>query len=231
MKDKGTQKFSIFKYKKIIMLALILVAIAVIVTAAYITDYSANTVSREDVLTMEPKGEYRSNEDFFKNFKTFEITLDYNKGLITPHTDSNGNLVAGYYRFRITSELAEKTNLKNNVTVYGGLGANWIGFISNTGKTTFTQFVFKALGVKEVVNSPTFAILKTYQSKFKLHHFDTYRITTEEAIEAGFDEVLNEKDSIKFIEWSENVASLLPNKTISVNIKYISENEREFEIE
>lgn len=107
------------------------------------------------------------------------------------------------------------------VLLNGDLGA---------GKTTFTQFVFAALGVKEVVNSPTFAILKSYQGKFKLHHFDTYRITFEEAIEAGFDEIFNEKDSIIFVEWSENISPLLPEKTIKVNIKYINENEREFEI-
>lgn len=107
------------------------------------------------------------------------------------------------------------------VLLNGDLGA---------GKTTFTQFVFAALGVKEVVSSPTFAILKSYQGKFKLHHFDTYRITVEEAIEAGFDEVLQEKDSVIFVEWSENIAPLIPDKTITINIKYLSENEREFEI-
>ena len=107
------------------------------------------------------------------------------------------------------------------VLLNGDLGA---------GKTTFTQYVFKALDVNDVVSSPTFAILKSYKGKFQLHHFDTYRITTEEAIEAGFDEIFQEKDSIIFVEWSENIASLLPNKTISVNIKYINENEREFEI-
>ena len=107
------------------------------------------------------------------------------------------------------------------VLLNGDLGA---------GKTTFTQFVFKALGVKNVVNSPTFAILKSYQGKFKLHHFDTYRITVEEAIEAGFDEVFEEKDSVIFVEWSENIEPLIPEKTIKINIKYLNENEREFEI-
>ena len=107
------------------------------------------------------------------------------------------------------------------VLLNGDLGA---------GKTTFTQFVFSALGVKEVVNSPTFAILKSYQGKFKLHHFDTYRINYEEAIEAGFEEVFEEKDSIIFVEWSENIEPLLPEKVIKINIKHLSENEREFEI-
>ncbi len=107
------------------------------------------------------------------------------------------------------------------VLLNGDLGA---------GKTTFTQFVFKHLGVKDVVSSPTFAILKSYEGSFKLHHFDAYRINCEEAIEAGFDEVFAEKNSIKFVEWSENIAPLLPDKTIIVNIKYVSENKREFEI-
>lgn len=107
------------------------------------------------------------------------------------------------------------------VLLNGDLGA---------GKTTFTQFVFAFLGVEDVVSSPTFAILKSYEGKFVLHHFDTYRISTEEAIEAGFDEIINEEGSIKFIEWSENIAPLLPSKTIIINIKYLNETEREFEI-
>ncbi len=123
-----------------------------------------------------------------------------------------------------TRALASKFSktLKNGdvVLLNGDLGA---------GKTTFTQLVFSCLGVKEVVNSPTFAILKSYQGKFRLHHFDTYRITTEEAIEAGFDEVLEDKNSVIFIEWSENIAPLLPNKTIVVNIKLVGESIREFE--
>jgi len=122
---------------------------------------------------------------------------------------------------KLAINFASKLKGGEVVLLNGDLGA---------GKTTFTQFVFASLGVKEVVSSPTFAILKSYQGKFKLHHFDTYRITTEEAIEAGFDEIFLEKDSVIFVEWSENIASLLPEKTIKINIKYLNESEREFEI-
>lgn len=124
-----------------------------------------------------------------------------------------------------TEELAKKfadsLSIGNVVLLSGDLGA---------GKTTFTQFVFKHLGVKEVVNSPTFAILKTYQGKFTLHHFDTYRITTEEAIEAGFDEVLEDRNSVIFIEWAEMIEPLIPKNTIKINIRLLDENTREFEI-
>lgn len=109
------------------------------------------------------------------------------------------------------------------VLLRGDLGA---------GKTTFTQFVFKFLGVKEVVNSPTFAVLKSYQAdSFTLHHFDTYRITTEEAIECGFDETINDKESVVFIEWADMVKELIPQKHIAINIKHAGGDKRIFEIE
>lgn len=122
---------------------------------------------------------------------------------------------------KVAEEFAKTLKPGDVVLLNGDLGA---------GKTTFTQLVFSNLGVKEVVNSPTFAILKSYEGKFQLHHFDTYRITTEEAIEAGFDEVLNDRNSVIFIEWSENIKPLLPSKTIKINIEFINENTRTIEI-
>lgn len=121
----------------------------------------------------------------------------------------------------LAKEFAKKLSKGDVVLLNGDLGA---------GKTTFTQFVFAFLGVNNVVSSPTFAILKSYQGKFTLHHFDTYRISAEEAIEAGFDEILDDRDSVIFIEWSENIQPLLPEKTITIDIKRVDENIREIEI-
>jgi len=98
------------------------------------------------------------------------------------------------------------------------------------GKTTFVQFVLNELGVSVQVNSPTFAILKTYNGKFVFNHFDFYRINTDEAVEAGFDEILTNKQTVKFIEWGQNVEPLLPNNVITININFISETVREIEI-
>lgn len=121
----------------------------------------------------------------------------------------------------LAKKFAKKIKMGDVVLLNGDLGA---------GKTTFTQFVFYELGVKEIVNSPTFAILKIYDGKFKLYHFDTYRISTEEAIEAGFDEIFSDRNGVIFVEWSENVAPLIPKKTIVVNIKKLDDTAREFNI-
>lgn len=122
---------------------------------------------------------------------------------------------------KIAQNFGECLKGGETVLLNGDLGA---------GKTTFTQFLLKELGVEDVVSSPTFAILKSYKGKFIFHHFDTYRITTEEAIEAGFDEILSETDSIKIVEWSENISELLPDSKITINIQTIDENKREIEI-
>ena len=118
-------------------------------------------------------------------------------------------------------QFADTLRIGDVVLLSGDLGA---------GKTTFTQFVFKHLGVEGVVNSPTFAVLKTYTAKgVTLNHFDVYRINTAEAIECGFDEVISAGDGITFIEWSDNIKELLPPNCIKINITLIGQD-RQFEI-
>ena len=51
---------------------------------------------------------------------------------------------------KVAQEFASTLKSGDVVLLYGDLGA---------GKTTFTQFVFASLGVKEIVNSPTFAAI------------------------------------------------------------------------
>jgi len=122
----------------------------------------------------------------------------------------------------LASDFAKTLKVGDVVLLNGDLGA---------GKTTFTQLVFSCLGVKEVVNSPTFSVLKTYQvGELTLHHFDVYRINTQEAIECGFDEVLSDKNAIIFIEWAENIKELLPKSFFEVEIKLVG-NSREFSIQ
>jgi len=101
-------------------------------------------------------------------------------------------------------------------------GGEVIGLIGKlgAGKTTFTQFLAAALGVKQKVNSPTFNIVKVYKiinhkSKIKnLIHIDAYRLRSpKELIALGVEEYFNDKNTVTIIEWADKVKSILPRKT------------------
>ena len=99
------------------------------------------------------------------------------------------------------------------------------------GKTTFTKSLFKALGVKEEVTSPTFTLLKEYKTKkFELNHFDMYRIENEnEALEFGVLDYFNNKNAINVVEWYQKIDGLIPENYILIKINKLGEFEREFE--
>ena len=98
------------------------------------------------------------------------------------------------------------------------------------GKTTLSQFIGKALGVKRNINSPTFNIIKSYQgSHLKLHHMDCYRLEDSDE-DLGFDEYF-EDDALTVIEWSQFIEDLLPNESLTINIEVIDETSRHIKIE
>ena len=97
------------------------------------------------------------------------------------------------------------------------------------GKTTFIKAICKELGVLETVNSPSFAIINEYQSETSggtIYHFDFYRINSiQEAINIGAEDYFS-SGSLCFIEWPENVAPLLPNDTVWVDIEEQNDGSR-----
>ena len=89
------------------------------------------------------------------------------------------------------------------------------------GKTTFIKAICEEMGVQETVNSPTFSIVNEYESAGGriIYHFDCYRIgKIQEALDLGAEEYLY-SGNLCFIEWAENIASLLPDFTVHVNIE------------
>lgn len=78
------------------------------------------------------------------------------------------------------------------------------------GKTTFTQSLFKQLGVEEKVSSPTFNIVLVYKSpKFRLYHADLYRIDYEEELDnIGFGEMLCD-EGLVVVEWADKMEAYL----------------------
>ncbi|AQM41517.1 tRNA (adenosine(37)-N6)-threonylcarbamoyltransferase complex ATPase subunit type 1 TsaE [Staphylococcus cohnii] len=116
--------------------------------------------------------------------------------------------------------LAKHLSAGDIILLNGDLGA---------GKTTLTQFIGKAMGVKRNINSPTFNIIKSYQGNaFKLHHMDCYRLEDSEE-DLGFDEYF-EDQAVTLIEWSEFIESFLPNNHLTINIKTINETTRNIEM-
>ena len=88
------------------------------------------------------------------------------------------------------------------------------------GKTTFIKAICENLGVDDVINSPTFAIVNEYRSDSGelIYHFDFYRIKNEEeAYDFGYEDYLY-SGSLCFIEWPERIESLLPHDTVNVSI-------------
>jgi tRNA threonylcarbamoyladenosine biosynthesis protein TsaE len=92
------------------------------------------------------------------------------------------------------------------------------------GKTTFIKAVCEHLGVKDVINSPTFAIINEYRSETSgetIYHFDFYRINRlEEAEELGLTDYFY-SGARCFIEWPEKIEACLPEDSVHV---YLQEN-------
>ena len=94
---------------------------------------------------------------------------------------------------------------------YGKMGA---------GKTTFIKAMCEELGVTDVINSPTFAIVNEYMDGKgeAIYHFDFYRIKrVEEVYDIGFDEYIY-SGNLCLMEWPELIEQLLPEETVRVDI-------------
>ena len=94
------------------------------------------------------------------------------------------------------------------------------------GKTTFTKGIGKALDIKEVINSPTFTILKIYEGKMPLYHIDAYRLDGN-TYDLGISEY--EDEGIMVIEWPECYKDFLPDEYLEISFNYSDDNTREIE--
>ncbi|WP_249029910.1 tRNA (adenosine(37)-N6)-threonylcarbamoyltransferase complex ATPase subunit type 1 TsaE [Tannockella kyphosi] len=103
------------------------------------------------------------------------------------------------------------------ITLSGDLGA---------GKTTFTKGIALGLGVQQIVNSPTFTILKQYTGNYQLSHFDAYRLEGQED-DLGFEEIF-ESDDVCVVEWANFIEDILPEERLEIIIKKIDETSRCF---
>ena len=126
----------------------------------------------------------------------------------------------------------EQSRRATIIALHGDLGA---------GKTTFVQGFMKALGVKHHVTSPTFLIVRKYNTPTtydlrpttyrNVYHLDLYRIQKpKELLDLGFKKILQDPHAIALIEWPERIKKLLPKNTIWINFEH-GKNEKERIIE
>lgn len=87
-----------------------------------------------------------------------------------------------------------------------------------TGKTALTKGIAEALGIDEMITSPTFTIVNEYSGNLKMYHFDVYRINDpEELYDIGFEEYIYDR-AVVVIEWADLIKELIPSENIWVKI-------------
>ena len=134
-----------------------------------------------------------------------------------------GGMSMGVYFSRSESETllwAENfaKTLQNGdvVLLFGNMGA---------GKTVLCKGIARGLGIRAEITSPTFAYVNAYEDR--LYHFDCYRIQSErQAFELGLCDYFD-MGGICLIEWSENIAALLPENCKRVTISGSGDDVRE----
>ncbi|MFH1781683.1 MAG: tRNA (adenosine(37)-N6)-threonylcarbamoyltransferase complex ATPase subunit type 1 TsaE [Patescibacteria group bacterium] len=115
------------------------------------------------------------------------------------------------------------------ICLYGELGA---------GKTTFTQGLAGGLGIKKNITSPTFILMREYQTRnpstrnpLTLYHLDCYRLEKpQDTAGLGLKDLFNNPDNIICIEWAKKIKEFLPEKRTDIYFKNIGEDLREIKI-
>ena len=103
------------------------------------------------------------------------------------------------------------------VCLLGDLGA---------GKTTLVRGVAEGLNIKEVVQSPTFNIMKIYlKGDRPLIHIDAYRLADINT-DIGLDEYIGYETGITMIEWPMYIDHLIPKEAVYVELKHLGDDKR-----
>lgn len=125
---------------------------------------------------------------------------------------------------KIISNLKETEQFAREIAS-GLKGGETIALIGDlgSGKTTFVQFLAKALGIQKRIPSPTFVIMRAYEipeRDISLHHYDFYRLeSVEEVKDLGVEEDFTDRKTICIVEWADKFLEILPKKRIEIKFE------------
>ncbi len=115
-----------------------------------------------------------------------------------------------------TRALGEQLGRLNNpgdiIALSGDLGA---------GKTCFTQGIARGLGITKRVTSPTFILIREYEGRLPLYHFDAYRLDGPADLEQLGSEEYFGGGGVCVVEWAERVATALPEDRVEVELQRV----------
>ena len=104
-------------------------------------------------------------------------------------------------------------------------GSVWLAGDLGAGKTTLTRYWLQALGHTGAVKSPTYTLVEPYSIEQKdglikpVYHADLYRLQDPEELSfIGFDEYLDEPNTLVIIEWASRADSYLPPPTLFIDM-------------
>lgn len=122
-------------------------------------------------------------------------------------------------------KVAERLKLPAVIELVGDVGV---------GKTTFTRGLAQGLGISEPVTSPSFTISKRYAFTSDEHsaggeliHYDFYRLGDPGIMRDELVEALHEPNSVVVVEWGGNVADLLPEEHLRLDITLNADGSRD----
>lgn len=119
---------------------------------------------------------------------------------------------------QLAFDIATLSNPQDIFLLTGDLGA---------GKTTFTKGFAEGLGIKQMIKSPTYTLIKEYDTgRMPLYHMDVYRLS-EGATDLGLDEYL-EGDGVCVIEWGHLIKEDILTPFIELFLDKVGDNERSF---
>jgi tRNA threonylcarbamoyladenosine biosynthesis protein TsaE len=117
----------------------------------------------------------------------------------------------------LAAKLAACAQPGDRLALVGPLGA---------GKTQFAKGFAAGLGVREVVNSPSFTLMAEYDGRLPLFHQDLYRLGgAEDAIQGG---LLDERqgEGVTITEWGDRLPAELDPERLTIEIDVRHEDER-----